>query len=310
MAKNSLRSRLLIFLMRHRHWLRLRRRQAPITSSVVIPAMRKRVERSLWIGRGAAAQLAVSPVDIDGLHGEWIGTASKPDGRVVLYFHGGGYVMGSCQSHRAVAARFAVGSAISVLVFEYRLAPEHPFPAALDDALKAYRWLLAQHYRPSNITFLGDSAGGGLCLATMVALRERGIALPAAAAVLSPWTDLACTGQSYAHPDPLAPPGAWGVFAKCYAGQADPATPLISPLYADLSNLPPMLIYVGERESMRDDSTRFAWKAREAGVDVRLEIGAGMIHCYPAFAPLFPEATAAMHDICTFLKQHTPPDLA
>lgn len=135
----------------------------------------------------------------------------------------------------------------------------------------------------------------------LLALRDTGIELPAAAVVLSPWTDLKCTGNSYRRPDPLAPEGSWGVFSSYYVGQNDPAHPLISPLYGDLAGLPPVLLYVGEAESMLDDATQFAEKARTAGVRVRIHIGKGMVHCYPALSPLFPEAREAMDDICRFL---------
>ncbi|MFO1349916.1 MAG: alpha/beta hydrolase [Gammaproteobacteria bacterium] len=191
------------------------------------------------------------------------------------------------------------------LIFDYRLAPEHPFPAALDDSLVAYGWLLSQGLRPSRIAFVGDSAGGGLCLATLLAIRDQGILLPAAAAALSPWTDLNCSGSSYKREDPLVPEGSWKVFGKYYAGENSPSHPLISPLYGDLTGLPPLLIYAGEDESMLDDATQFADKARNAGVSTRLQVGEGMVHCYPALSPLFPEAREAMKDICAFLRVHT-----
>lgn len=250
------------------------------------------------------AGIEVSPVTIGGLCAEWIRPSQTRDERAMLYFHGGGYVMGSCRSHRAIVAKFVAGSGIGALVFDYRLAPEHPFPAALDDAVAAYRWLLSQNFSPARLAFVGDSAGGGLCLATLLAARDQGIPLPAAAVALSPWTDLKCTGNSYRRKDPLAPEGSWRVYSKYYVGENDPTLPLISPLYGDLAGLPPLLIYVGENESMLDDSTQFAAKARSASVNVRLQVGKGMVHCYPAFSPLFPEAKAAMEDICSFLRKH------
>lgn len=145
-----------------------------------------------------------------------------------------------------------------------------------------------------------------MCLATLLAARQRGIPLPAAAVALSPWTDLKCTGDSYLRKDPLAPDGSWLVFSKYYAGENDPALPLISPLYGDLAGLPPLLIYAGEDESMRDDSIQLAEKARRSGVDVRLHIEKGMVHCYPVLSPLFPEAEEAMKDICRFLCTRLP----
>lgn len=225
-------------------------------------------------------------------------------GSVLLYFHGGGYVMGSCASHRAVAAKFAEGSGVNVLLFEYRLAPEHPFPAALEDALSVYAWLLARCFTPERIAFVGDSAGGGLALATLLSLRDTDKPLPAAAAVLSPWTDLTCSTKSYERRDPVAPDGSWQTFAKLYAAEQDPTQPLISPLFGELEGLPPLLIFAGADEVTCDDARSFAQKARAVGVDVGLRIAPGMVHCYPVFSPLFPEAREAMNEICAFLSEH------
>ncbi|MBI4747997.1 MAG: alpha/beta hydrolase [Acidobacteria bacterium] len=298
---NSLQSQLVLFLLKHRHWFRLKLKREPVDWNTSIPALRERAEKSTGIFGKLPPGIAALPVTINGLSAEWVRPVGTSDDRAILYFHGGGYVMGSCRTHRAVVGKFVAGSQIGALIFDYRLAPEHPFPAALDDSIAAYTWLLAQGFSPARIVFAGDSAGGGLCLATLLALRDTGIELPAAAVVLSPWTDLKCTGNSYQRPDPLAPEGSWSVFSSYYVGQNDPAHPLISPLYGDLAGLPPLLLYVGEEESMLDDATQFAEKARTAGVTVRIHIGKGMVHCYPALSPLFPEASEAMDDICRFL---------
>lgn len=297
----SLRSYLVLFLLKHRHWFRLQRKRETIDWNTSIPALREKTERSAARLGKVPAGIDVVTAPIPGLYAEWIRPSASTRERAMLYFHGGGYVMGSAQSYRGVVAKFVVGSGIDTLLFDYRLAPEHPFPAALDDSLTAYRWLLAQGLAPEQIVFAGDSAGAGLCLATLLAARDNGMALPAAAAVLSPWTDLKCTGSSYSRRDPLAPEGSWLVYSTYYAGGHDLTDPLISPLYGELAGLPPLLIYVGEDESMLDDSVRFAEKARAAGVEVRLHVGPGMVHCYPALSPLFPEATAALDDICVFL---------
>lgn len=302
---SSFASRFFIFLIKHRHWFGLKFRRETIDWNTSIPELRERVEKSAGMFGKLPDGIYVSTVAIDGLSAEWIRPSRTPDDRAILYFHGGGYVMGSCRAHRAIVAKFVAGSGIGALVFNYRLAPEHPFPAALDDSLAAYGWLLAQGFSPARIAFVGDSAGGGLCLATLLAIRDQGISLPAAAVALSPWTDLECSGDSYMREDPLAPEGSWRVFGKYYAGENSRSLPLISPLYGDLAGLPPLLIYVGECESMLDDATRFAEKARSARVDTRLHIGEGMVHCYPALSPLFPEAREAMEDICAFLRTHT-----
>jgi epsilon-lactone hydrolase len=216
-------------------------------------------------------------------------------------------VVGSCPAHRSIVAKFVKGSDLGALLFGYRLAPEHPFPAALDDAVAAYRWLLAQEVSPSQIVFVGDSAGGGLALATLIALRDQNLPLPAAAVALSPWTDLKCSGESYRTKlkvDPATWPGSWEVFSKYYAKDQDPGLPWISPLYGDLTGLPPILIYVGTDEILLSDSTRFAEKAQAHGVDVTLKVGEGMFHCFPVCAPLFREATQAMAEIAIFIKTH------
>lgn len=301
----SLRSHLVLFLLKHRHWFRLRLKRETIDWNTSIPALRERAERSARRLGKVPAGLEVTAAAIPGLPAEWIRPSASSKAHAILYFHGGGYVMGSSRSHRGIVAKFVAGSGIGALVFDYRLAPEHPFPAALDDSLTAYRWLLAQGFSPAHIVFAGDSAGGGLCLATLLAIRDNGLPLPAAAAVLSPWTDLQCTGSSYARRDPLAPDGSWHVYRTYYAGDNDPSLPLISPLYGDLTGLPPLLIYVGEEETMLDDSVRFAEKARAAGVKATLHVGKGMVHCYPALSPLFPEAKAAMEDLCAFLATST-----
>lgn len=303
---NSFRSKFFIFLLKHRHWFRLKLRRETVDWDTSIQQLRQRVENSAGRFGRIPAGIEVLPFEAEGFCAEWVRPAQTREDRAILYFHGGGYVMGSSRSHRAIVAKFVAGSGIGALVVDYRLAPEHSFPAAIDDSLAAYTWLMSQGFSPSRIAFMGDSAGGGLCLATLLALRQNEIPLPAAAVALSPWTDLKCTGNSYLRKDPLAPDGSWHVFGKYYAGENDPALPLISPLYGDLAGLPPLLIYAGENESMLDDSTQFAEKAKRSGVDVRLHIGKGMVHCYPALSPLFQEAKEAMKDICSFLRTHLP----
>ena len=302
----SVRSRLFLFVLRHRDLLRFRRRGRPtITRDTSIPELRRKTAKASRLFGRLPARFEVTPVRIGALSAEWIVPSPGCRDKVILYFHGGGYVLGSSRGHRPFVAKFVKGTGVGALVFDYRLAPEHPFPAALDDAVAAYRWLLDQGIEPARIAFAGDSAGGGLALATLLALRDQGLPLPAAAAVLSPWTDLMCTGdslQTNQDVDTLTWQESWTVFSEYYAGDHDPGRPWISPLYGDLHGLPPVLIHVGGDELLRDDSTRFAEKARAAGVDVTCRIGPGMFHCYPACAPLFPEATEALAEICTFLK--------
>lgn len=304
----SLKSRLFLFVLRHSHLLRFRlKRRAHFDWDTPIADFRAQVETTPGLFGRLPDQIEVTPVTIDTIYAEWIRPTQGAKDTVILYFHGGGYVSGTCQAHRTHVAKVVQGSGIGALLFAYRLAPEHPFPAAVEDSVAAYRWLLTQGISPARISFMGDSAGGGLCLATLLALKDQGIALPAAAVALSPWTDLKCTGESYRTKlaaDPLTPTESWTVFSHYYVQDSDPGNPWISPLYGALDGLPPLLIYVGENEVLYDDSTRFATKAEDAGVAVTLRVGEGLFHCYPICAPLFPEATQAMEEISTFIQTH------
>jgi monoterpene epsilon-lactone hydrolase len=261
-------------------------------------------------GRCTTAVLS-ERVSAGGVDGEWISPADAPQDKAVLYFHGGGFRIGSVASHRDLIAQIAIASGWRVLAINYRLAPDHRFPAALDDTLAAYAWMLGQGLKHGDIAFAGDSAGGNLVLATMLALRERGLPLPVAGVLMSPWTDLAATGESYvsrAEADPIHQRPMILALAKNYlGGQGDPRDPLASPLYADLGGLPPLLIQVGDRETVLDDSIMFADKARAAGVTVVLEVWDGMIHVFQMFGAELAEAHQAISAIAGFLnRQRTP----
>ncbi len=304
----SFRARLFTFLLRNRHLLQGRlKATADITFDTSIPDLRKETGKSSGLMGKLPQGFQVQAVDLNGVPGRWVlPSADAPRDKVLLYFHGGGYVIGSAAGHTPIAAKFVQAGGAPALLFDYRLAPEHPFPAGLEDALTAYRWLLAQGTDPRKIVFMGDSAGGGLCLAALLAARDQGLPLPAGAVALSPWTDLKNTGASYetnAKVDRLTWRESQVVFSKYYAGEQDAGQPWISPLYGDLHGLPPLLIYVGGDELLRDDSTRFAEKAQQAGVEVTLHVGAGLFHCYPATAPAFPEAAQALEEIGDFIKK-------
>lgn len=246
-------------------------------------------------------------VDIDGVPAEWVAADGVSDDRVVCYLHGGGYCIGSTNTHRNLATHLSRAAGARVLDVDYRLAPEHAFPAALEDATAAYRWLLSEGYEPRSMAIGGDSAGGGLTIATLVALRDAGDPLPAAAVALSPWVDLEISGESATtkvDEDPIIHPDGLKQYADAYLAGQDARTPLASPLYADLSNLPPLLIHVGGREVLLDDSRRLADRARDAGVDVVLEVSDEMVHIWHFFAGLFPEADESVGEIGDFLKQH------
>lgn len=304
---SSIQNQLFLCLLRNSHLLRFQlKRKATWDFNTSIPRFRQECEKNAQLFGKIPDGFEVQPVTVDGLPAEWILPPSAGKDKVILYTHGGGYISGSCRDHRMHVAKFVKGTEVGALLFEYRLAPEHPFPAAIEDTLSAYRWLLAQGISPSDIVIAGESAGGGLCLATLIALRDQGLPLPAAAAALSPWTDLLCTGDSYRTKSKvcLSPEGMWTVCSKYYVGDNDPCLPWISPLYGDLHGLPPILLHVGGDEILLDDSVRFAEKARAAGVAVTLKVGEGMIHCYPLLPAFIPEARQAMDEICSFIKKH------
>lgn len=250
--------------------------------------------------------IQVKEQTIEGIKSELLIPAGAPPEKVILYVHGGGYVSGSCSDHRGFVSKFAKFTEITNLVFEYRLAPEHPFPAALDDSVQIYKWLLSGGYKPENIVIAGESAGGGLCLATLLALKNRKIQMPSAAVAISPWTDLTCSGDSYKTKNRFspAPINSWHVFSKHYCANTPAVTPFISPLFGELKGLPPLFINSGVNDELFDDGEKFSQTAREAGVDVIFVAGTGMVHCYPLLAPMFPEATEAMNEIVDFVKNH------
>jgi acetyl esterase/lipase len=222
----------------------------------------------------------------------------------VLYFHGGAYAVGTAALFRDFTWRIGAAAGACVLYFDYRLAPEHRFPAALEDAVAVYRWL-AGRLDPGQIAFVGDSAGGGLALATLHKLRDEGIALPGAVVAVSPWTDLALTGpslRSNAAADPMLNVAQLPALADSYLAGADPRHRYASPLYGDASGLPPTLIHVGSDEILRDDSIRMAEKLRVAGCDVEIEVWPRMPHAWHHYARILPEGRRAIERIGAFLR--------
>ena len=247
------------------------------------------------------------PVDAGGIPAEWIAAPGADPERVIYYLHGGGYAMGSINTHREMVSRISRASGARALAIDYRLAPEHPFPAAVEDATAAYRWLLSAGVDPARLVIAGDSAGGGLTVATLVALRDAGDSLPAAAVCLSPWVDMEGIGESMttkAEADPMVNREDLLEGAQAYLGGADPRTPLAAPLYADLKGLPPLLIHVGTAETLLDDSTRLAERAKAAGVDVTLEPWDDMIHVWQFLASMLAEGQQAIDRIGGFIREH------
>jgi monoterpene epsilon-lactone hydrolase len=251
----------------------------------------------------------IRAVDASPLKGEWIEPGKATTDRCILYLHGGAYIAMSPVTHRSLTSRLASWSGARLFALDYRLAPEHRFPAALDDAVAAYRALIAAGTASSRIVVAGDSAGGGLTLALLLALRDAGDDLPAAAVLFSPWTDLAATGGSIVENDEADPlfHGAWVARqARHYLGQTPATNPLASPVYGDLTGLPPLLIQVGDCEVLLDDSRRVAENAKRVGVPVTLRVWHGVTHGWQIFAPILPEGRDALREATVFIKDALP----
>ena len=277
------------------------------------PATKRPVaeERRDWESQAALVALPrgahFSPVNADGVACEWMDMPRGAHDRVLLFLHGGGYNAGSPRTHRKLAANLARFANVRVLMPEYRLAPEHPFPAAVKDALIAYKWLIGSGGRqPGEIVLGGDSAGGGLALSMMLALREVDAPLPRAAVLLSPWTDLTASSPSYAKMrkrDPSITQEDLREAGLMYAGKRDPTDPMMSPLFADLRGLPPLLIHVGGDEIMLDDSRLLAERAEAGGVEVVYKAWPGLWHTFQHESPEVPEATQALVEIADFIRR-------
>lgn len=249
----------------------------------------------------------VQPVHVGDVPAEWISVGNTSEEGAVLYLHGGAYTIGSPRTHRDIAARISKAAGVRALLIDYRLAPEHPHPAAVQDVVAAYRWMLEYGLSPHNIAIAGDSAGGGLAIAALVSLRDAGEPLPAAAVCLSPWTDLQGTGESmttHIDADPFLTPEWLQLMAKHYVANNDPRMPLISPIHADLHDLPPVLIQVGSDEILLSDSMRLAESARQAGVETTLDVWEGMWHVWHFFAGQMPEGKRGMKIVGTYIRSH------
>jgi epsilon-lactone hydrolase len=270
-----------------------------------IDLLRRRMEAIRWITPGPPRGTQAIKLNADGVKLVRIATPQSLDDRCILYLHGGGYVMGSPPQYRDFIWRIARAASAHVVCPYYRLAPEHPFPAALDDAVTSYSWLLAQGAQPHRLVIMGDSAGGGLALATLLRLRDEDLPLPAAAVTLSPWTDLALTGDSMrenAGADLTLKFERAASFARHYLGGADPRHPYASPLFGNPAGLPPILFQVGSDEILRDDSVRMAEKLRAAGSRVEIEIWPRMPHVWQLYARVLPEGRRAIERIGAFVR--------
>jgi acetyl esterase/lipase len=280
-------------------------RNAPAVAGADVLAMRKNMEAAV----GAIprpADVSFTPVDANGVRAEWTVAEGARDDVVIVYFHGGGYVMGSLDTHRGHCARISRTARARVLSVDYRLGPEHPHPAAVVDGVAAVRFVRETGFSPLRTAVAGDSAGGGLTLAVLVALRDAGDPAPAAGLCISPWTDLALTGDSIATKaaeDPMVRAADLNLMADAYLAGGDAIAPLASPLYAELAGLPPLLLQVGSAEILLDDAVRVAERARAAGVAVDLRVWPDMIHVWHAFADLLPEGEQAVNEMAAFFEK-------
>ena len=283
--------------------------QRPLNPNATLEEMRAGMEAGSFPATEAAT---VTSVDANGVPGEWVTVPESDPNRRLLYVHGGGYVMGSPVTHRRLCEGIARAGECAVLNLDYRMAPEHVFPAAVDDAMAGLQFM--QENGPDgpgaadSVFVGGDSAGGGLMLATLLAAREQGVAMPDGGVGISVWSDLAITGESIqtrSGVDPLITDDSMVTnMAAMYLGEADAKTPLASPLYADYAGLPPLILQVGDHEVLLSDTTRVAERARAAGVEVTEEVWDEMFHVWHAFAPMLPEGQQAIDRIGEFINQH------
>jgi monoterpene epsilon-lactone hydrolase len=284
-----------------------RRRAGPSVLQIGRMAELRAEYDELAEGHLIGSDVSYQRVEAGGVSAEWLSGPRVRDDHAMLYLHGGCYGSGSVETHRELMTRLSIAAGMRVLGLNYRLAPAHPFPAAVEDASAAYRWLIGTGIEPARIALAGDSAGAGLALAATVAIRDEGLALPGALVCISPWVDLAVTGASMetkAVEDPVVSREMLLGWAKLYLGERDPRTPLASPLYADLRGLPPLLIQVGSAEALLDDSIRLAGRASAAGVSTTLEVWPEMIHVWQSFAAILPEGRQAIERIGEFVRAH------
>jgi acetyl esterase/lipase len=285
-------------------YLRLKNRLSPPSGAINLEKERARLEGYTRLFK-PLVELKSQPVDVDGVPGEWLSPPQMDGKRTILYLHGGYYMFGSIRSHRSLAGNIAAAAQARVLIIDYRLAPEHPFPAGLEDALTAYRWLLAQDIQSKQIALAGDSAGGGLILSALLAMRQRGMALPASGVCLSPATNLNMKRDGLkinAKRDVMVNLSLAEQIQTLYLRGIDPCDPLASPYFGDLRGLPPLLIQVGADEILRPDCECFAEQALKSGVDVTLEVWPGMQHVWQYCASFVPESRQAIERIGEFIK--------
>jgi acetyl esterase/lipase len=255
---------------------------------------------------GKLANCMYQSINIGDMPAEWVIPKGAKSDKVLLFIHGGGYATGSIRTHRALASQIAIHAGIKALSIEYKLAPEHKFPVQIEQCTAAYQFLLDEGYKPENIAMGGESAGGGLTAGTLLYLKDHALPLPACVILMSPWLDLTASGRTMVtnkHKDPMVPYKGIPLWARNYADEANLTNPYASPLFGNLSGLCPVYIQVGESEILLADSTRYAEKAKNAGVDVTLDIWPDMFHAWQGFWMVIPEGKAAIEKLGTFLKE-------
>jgi len=301
----SLRSKFFIWLIKNRHLFKFKLKPEVVDANFSVKKFRDDIDRASAREK-LPGSVSVEKVSAAGINAEWIIPVNPVDEKVLLYIHGGGFISGSCLTHRMHVAKFAVECRMRSLVFDYRVAPEHPFPAALEDCVKVYKWLLKEGYKPENIIVGGESAGASLTLTLLLALKDEAIALPKAAFSISPITDLSCSAKSFEYnaKNDVAPMGSWSVWTNYYIAGNDTRNPLLSPLFGNFEGIPPLYICVGSYEIHLEDCINVAKVARDHGVDVTLRKWEGMIHAFPLLTPLFPEAKQAFLEVCDFITHH------
>ncbi|MCB2196423.1 MAG: alpha/beta hydrolase [Bacteroidetes bacterium] len=302
----SIKSKIFNFLIRNRFLLQGKLKKEVFDFNTSMQKFRETCEKGARKFNGIPDGIRIEKTVIEGINAEWIIPEDSDSQKLIFYVHGGGYVSGSCNDHRAVVSKFASRTNVTNLQYEYSLAPELPFPHALNDSVKVYKAVLKKGYRAHNIIVAGESAGGGLALAMLLFLKQKNIPLPKAAVAISPWTDLSCSSDSYRTKNKVsvAPTNSWTVFSYYYVGENEPKNPLISPLFGDLEGLPPIYINSAVDDELYEDGEKFYIKALEQGVNATFKAGHGMIHCYPLLAPMFTEATEAMDEIVMFINFH------
>ena len=299
----SLRSKLVIGLIKKRHLFKFKLKPEIVDDSFSVEGFRNSIDKAS-VRMKLPVDVTSEKIRINEMNAEWIAPENPVKNKVLLYIHGGGFISGSCLTHRMHVAKFAKGCGLKSLVFDYRLAPKHPFPAALEDCITAYNWLLSNGYQAQDIIVGGESAGATLSLSLLLALKDKDVELPKAAFSISPVTDLRCTAESFNYnaKKDIAPMGSWNVWTQYYIDNNDPTNPLLSPQFGNYKGIPPLYICVGTHEIHLDDCVNVANVAKHYGVDVTLRKWDKMIHAFPLLSPLFPEAKKALAEICEFVK--------